>query len=75
MTSYQANKVRSEYSRSVYYIVNLVGIINDSLKKYFVLSEKNRVLLSGFLVLAVVVKEGIDRHFDESDTEEQIVED
>ncbi|MDF5717599.1 MAG: hypothetical protein PUP93_27960 [Rhizonema sp. NSF051] len=75
MTSYQANKVRSEYSKSVYDVTTLLGVINDSIKNYFVLSEQNRVLMCGILTLAVVVKHGFDQYFEESDIDKATVED
>ncbi len=75
MTQYQANKVRSEYSKSIYEVTQLLSLVNDSIKNYLVLSEQNRVLMCGVLTLAVVVKNGIDRYFEESEIDEQSVED
>ncbi|MDF5721517.1 MAG: hypothetical protein PUP91_13760 [Rhizonema sp. PD37] len=58
-------RVKTQYIRDIYDVIGVVGLTNDALVDYNWMTEQNRVLLCGCISVAVVLKNGIDKYFEE----------
>ncbi|MDF5729659.1 MAG: hypothetical protein PUP92_17050 [Rhizonema sp. PD38] len=60
-----SKKVKTQYIRDLYDVRDMVGLANDAINDYSWMREESRDLLCGCIVFATVIKNSLDRYFEQ----------